>query len=76
MTISDKTFDSMSEDENVELFDFFIKNKGKAFSLPILEKKFNERIIYDLLPLVMHDKIKSKTNEGVLYFRLNPKLHS
>ena len=73
MTISDKAFDSMSEDENVELLDFFIKNKGKAFALPFLESKFNERIIHDLLTLVIHDKIKSKTNEDVLYFRLNPK---
>ena len=78
MTISDKTFDSMAEDENVELLDFFIKNKGKAFSLPYLENKFGNHITHDLITLIMHDKIiaknnKSESSEGILYFRLKIK---
>ena len=78
MAISSKTFDSMSDNENIELLDFFIKNKDQAFSLPILKEQFGDAIIYDLLTLAMNNKITTKTdkrnpNNEVIYFWLNPK---
>ena len=73
MPISLETFDSGGTGTNPKLLEFFVKNRGKAYSLKELQEKFGNNVSMELLPLLIHGNLESKFMADDFYYCLRRK---